>query len=852
MSMRYFCCDEQPRRSEIARRPDLNGIDFLEVLDNDSMPADKRQRTLFVHFVNDPSGLSLDKENVLIRGGEREECRDPQVTDIRIGLDPRSGTIAPVMIVEVEHPGDYSMYTLKLVPKDAADHRLDHFDPLMLAVDFSFKVSCESKFDCLEKRVCLPEPKHEPAIDYLARDFASFRQLMLDRFSILMPDWQERNPADWGIALIELLAYVGDYLSYRQDAISTEAYLDTARRRVSVRRHARLVDYLMHDGCNARAWVHVEVKDVAVTLRKGTQFLTAIPGLPDRIQEDSNEYRKAIGAGAEVFESLHEASLFPSLNELHFYTWGARECCLPKGATRATLHGRLTELKPGMVLIFQEVCSPRTGDPADADLRRRHAVRLKEVTYTVDPIGGSFNVEPSDTPLDVTQITWADEDALPFPLCISAEADEGYDGRYIEEVSIALGNIVLADHGRRIKEENIGQVPKSSLQQIRSGVECGAAGCIGEEHDRCRSRSLETVPPRFRPTLKEIPLTQAAPYDDSKPPASARAAMNWDMKDILPQITLKSIFEGREILWKPQRDLINSNPDQNEFVVEVEADERAYLRFGDGRFGSRPSPEAEFTADYRVGNGIKGNVGAEMLAHVVSDEEAITKVVNPMAAYGGINMESIERVRQSAPEAFRTQKRAVTADDYADMATRHQGVQKAVARLRWTGSWHTVFVSVDRMGGVPLDDKFEEELRNYLEPFRMAGHDLEIDHPSMIPLEIGMEVGVNPGYERSCVRTALMQIFSNRNLPDGRRGVFYPDNFSFGQTVYLSPFYAAAQAIDGVDSVAVTTFQRQDSPGTEGLENGKLTFGRYEIPRLDNDPNFPGRGSFHLNLRGGR
>ena len=58
-----------------------------------------------------------------------------------------------------------------------------------------------------------------------------------------MPDWQERHVPDLGIALVEVLAYVGDYLSYYQDAVATEAYLDTARRRISVRRHARLVDY---------------------------------------------------------------------------------------------------------------------------------------------------------------------------------------------------------------------------------------------------------------------------------------------------------------------------------------------------------------------------------------------------------------------------------------------------------------------------------------------------------------------------------------------------------------------------------------------------------------------------------
>src|SRR5438874_11382626 len=98
-----------------------------------------------------------------------------------------------------------------------------------------------------------------PEIDYLTKDYASFRQLMLDHLALRVPGWTERSEADLGITLVELLAYVGDYLSYYQDAIATEAYLGTARQRISVRRHARLLDYAMHDGCNARAWVQVRV-----------------------------------------------------------------------------------------------------------------------------------------------------------------------------------------------------------------------------------------------------------------------------------------------------------------------------------------------------------------------------------------------------------------------------------------------------------------------------------------------------------------------------------------------------------------------------------------------------------------
>ena len=110
-------------------------------------------------------------------------------------------------------------------------------------------------------------------------DYISLRRLLLDRMAVVMPAWRARNPADLGIAVVEGLAYVGDYLSYYQDAVATEAYLDTARRRVSVRRHARLLDYPMHDGRNARTWVQLRVDVATLEVPARTPLLAHVNGL---------------------------------------------------------------------------------------------------------------------------------------------------------------------------------------------------------------------------------------------------------------------------------------------------------------------------------------------------------------------------------------------------------------------------------------------------------------------------------------------------------------------------------------------------------------------------------------------
>ena len=110
-----------------------------------------------------------------------------------------------------------------------------------------------------------------PVVDYLARDDASFRALMGSRLAASVTGWSQTSPADVGQVLVEVLAHVADQLSYFQDAVATEAYLGTARRRVSVRRHARLLDYALHEGCNARVWAHVQVAS-PIRLAAGTRL----------------------------------------------------------------------------------------------------------------------------------------------------------------------------------------------------------------------------------------------------------------------------------------------------------------------------------------------------------------------------------------------------------------------------------------------------------------------------------------------------------------------------------------------------------------------------------------------------
>ena len=860
--MIYECCDPRRLRA-VAQAGALNGIAWLEVSDDGAPSEELRQRTLFVRLLLPPPGgaAALTPDNVRITGGERiptvgVEWVAPadalpalpaaEAAALLDGLDDPATTL----VVRTADRGDFSTYTLSLVtgPTDASPP--GGFDQRLAAVDFSFKIDCDTDFDCAPADECGPGPLEVPTIDYTARDYSTFRRLLLDRLDLVSPDWRERNPAEAGVALVEVLAYLADELSYRIDAATTEGYLATARRRPSLRRLARLVDYTVHEGCNARAWVRVLVDAQNVPVPSDLVLLTGVPGAAGRIEPDSAEHREALSAGPQVFAPVADLGgqlLHQSVEELDFHTWGDEDCCLPAGATSATLVGHhATELVPGSVVVLAEVAGPATGTAADADPAKRVAVRLTAVEDTEDLSGGLFKDVPDASAVPVTEIEWHREDALPFGLCISDARRPG------TAMSRVWGNIVLADHGRVVEEPAFATVPAPALRLAPVG---------GGEH--CDPRDRRPVPARFRPVLGRGPLTHAAPSPAALAAASpagptgpvlpsASAVMATDARTARPAVRLDGELDGVVEGWEPLGDLLDADGDDTCFVVEPEHDGTANLRFGDGAHGRRPATGTTFDATYRIGNGTAGNVGRDALVHAVTSDTSVAGVSNPLPATGGVDPEPADAVRRDAPEAFLVQQRAVTEGDYGEVAERHADVQRAAATFRWTGSWHTVFVTADRIGGGAVGPELSEELRDHLEPFRMAGYDLEVDAPQFVPLEVELRVCAAPDHFRSAVRRAVADVLTSGYRADGRRGLFHPDNFSFGQPVHLSTVVAAAQGVEGVDSVEALVFRRQRSDDDTALDTGVLEMGRLEVARLDNDPNFPERGTLTLDVRGGK
>ena len=129
-------------------------------------------------------------------GGERlAEVPVVRATYKQVPLD---GKLRTVLEVQTTEPGDFSIYRLTVIdePEKPVSERKRRFDRFFNGVEFSFKQGCPSDLDCKPGELeCPPEQFVDFPIDYLARDFVSMRNALLDFASQRYPrmDGEDRS-----------------------------------------------------------------------------------------------------------------------------------------------------------------------------------------------------------------------------------------------------------------------------------------------------------------------------------------------------------------------------------------------------------------------------------------------------------------------------------------------------------------------------------------------------------------------------------------------------------------------------------------------------------------------------------
>jgi hypothetical protein len=659
-----------------------------------------------------------------------------QVTSVTATADP---TVFRILISPI---GDYSTYTMSI------DH--GKIDPLFSSLDFKFRPGCFS-IDCAPEWAPPPPPDQTPQFDLLARDYESYRHALVVAMQKRVPGWLPTSDADLSVTLLDLFAASADELADVQDRVMNEAYLATARRRVSLARHARLVDYYIYEGNQASTLLALRAVLADDTLHAGFAVATT----PD-------------AASGATFVTIEDTPLRASLNDIELYTWDDAVPALAAGDTGADLaFATIAEADAYVVqvasqttprLVIEEARDPESGNPAGRDPNKRQVLRLTGAVRVSDP---------QNAALGIVRVTWENDDALRGDYCFTEPAKPGHPK--LERVTLFHGNLALATSGAVVSDTLV-PVP------THWGTVCA-------------------LPPKW-------PLLYRATARDGATPTRSTLEVFVDDEPWSETISLVHseptdthfAVETDELL----RSVIRFGNGRNGTALPSDATVTATWRAGlplDGNVGRD-----------RLVHVVPTTPEATKIASVWNPFDAAdAQAPEPPSE---IRRNAPEAYRQH-------QLRAVTLADYVARAEEVDGVQRAAAAYLWTGSWRTVRITIDPRGSEVLTPELAAAVATHLEPLRLIGEDLEIRPPRYVPLRIELTVCLREDVWPQDIRFAILEELADGFTRDGRLALFHPDNWTFGKPLYESEIAGRLQRIGGVEHIARIRISRWDaaSPG---------------------------------------
>ena len=554
------------------------------------------------------------------------------------------------------------------------------------------------------------------------------------------------------------------------------------------------------------------------------------------------------------------------------------------------------------MLVLAEVAGPLTGDaggrrPGEARGRAADAASFRRATRRA----GSSRTPPTNAAVAVTEIAWDEADALPFPLCISRRGAPGprrrrgvgqhrarrprpHDRRRVARrvpppcsrrrrrrlrpVRARSPSRCRSASGRRSRTRRSrrrvprrrrvarGPVPPARGRSRRADVQPLVHDLLEE-----RGFTFRAGPPSFAAATAPAPSATASPSPccgsraARSPCCAARvraATIAADPRAARPAVALEGTLLGQTEPWTPQLDLLGERRRRRaEFVVEVENDGAATLRFGDD-VARPPAGAARVRGDVpRRQRRRRQRRRRRDRARRRRSNGAILGATNPLPAAGGTDPEPADAVRRDAPEAYLVQQRAVTR---GRLRARERARPARPARGR----------------DVPLDGLVAHRLRHRRPRRRPAGRRRVRDRAARPPRAVP-DGRLRPRGRRPALRAARRRAARLRRSRSTSARTCRPPCSTCSRAARARTARSASsiptasrsarpstsprssprrRQCRASQSVTPKAFQRQRDDATSALDTGVLPMGRLEIARLDDDPSFPERGV--LVLDGGR
>lgn len=268
--------------------------------------------------------------------------------------------------------------------------------------------------------------------------------------------------------------------------------------------------------------------------------------------------------------------------------------------------------------------------------------------------------------------------------------------------------------------------------------------------------------------------------------------------------------QGESGDWIEVDDFDLSGPGDQHYIFNAEKGE---ITFGNGLNGKIPPEFRTINARYSTTAGSKGNIPKGQKWGINKDGFGTIKRTNKKAAYGGMDAESINDAKARAKKYFRDIYRAITTNDFEELALYTPGIRVARAKaipnynpeypcINVPGAVTVVAVPYTRKGNVipHASEGFLQTVLKHLENHRLITAEVYVIGPEYFKISVTCKV-------RALKKSSPAEV--EKRVKDILTEFIDPLKWQFGRAVYPSEIYQIIDGADGVDYAAEVYFRSE-------------------------------------------
>lgn len=254
--------------------------------------------------------------------------------------------------------------------------------------------------------------------------------------------------------------------------------------------------------------------------------------------------------------------------------------------------------------------------------------------------------------------------------------------------------------------------------------------------------------------------------------------------------------------WVRVDNFIDSSPIDRHYTLTITDNNEAVIQFGDGVFGKIPLAYSNgIFANYRVGGGTQGNVGANKITAMETNLAVVKSTFNPEAVYErGVDKETVDELRRNAPRYNETRWGALTLQDFADVVIINFPDVVFANSERDKDDIDSIHIYLLTQDGAVIDPDLLAEINEFFDENSggrkvVGANKIYVEPATLVPLELEADLIVKDRYSRSAVKTEIEKLIQS---------YFEVGSYPFAQELSLSELATEVQmpenAILGIKS----------------------------------------------------